>query len=815
MFRDAALSRFVRLYVVLALAFAGLAPAFAADPIIEQQQPVIDALVRDVDALASRLDREKDDDVKLVDIRNVLEDKGKALLAAAIAFRPRRDEINLRLEQLGNPPKEGEPAEPEAVTAERNALKAVKAEINTLLGRAEDASLRVSQLLEQISELRRNLFANQLSKRYDLNFALLGEGATEFRAEMGALWRMVSSWWNFVVKFKLRAVLLAAFFALAAAAVLVIGGRRMVGEAMRPDPANQEPTYLSRLSVAFASTLLPSAAVATFLFASYYFFDYFNVLRGDIGELMVTAFNVIATVVFIERLAGSALSVNLPAWRLIPVENGPARALYWMVLATALTAGADFILSRVNSVLGSPLTLTIAKSFVLTIAVGLMVIAISRLKPFHDDAGRPRRWPGWAQALFLAVGLLTVLSALLGYIGFARFVARQIVVTGALIATMSIGFLTASAVSEEGAFARTLIGRRAKARFEAEDTTLDQLGLVSGIAINLFMVLAGVPLILLQWGFQWGDIRAFALKIFTGVQVGSVTISLVGILTGVAVFAGALFLTRWFQRWLDGQVLARGKVDPGVRNSIKLAVGYAGTALAGLIGVSAAGIDLSNLALVAGALSLGIGFGLQNIVSNFVSGLILLAERPFKVGDWIVAGAIQGTVKRISVRATEVETFQRQTIILPNSDLINQAVGNWTHKNKLGRIEIPIGVAYGSDAVKVQELMLEAAKAEPRAARTPEPVVYFTGFGPSSLDFELRVFLTDITDQIAALNGIRMRLLQAFEANGVKIPFPQSEVHYVGEAPQRAPKPPAARTGPTVAAPKKPKARRRRSDPDA
>ena len=808
--------RFARLFVLIALLLAG--PAFAADPIIEQQQPVIDRLVRDVDALAARLDKEKGDDVKLVDIRNLLEEKGKALLNAAVAFRPRRDEINARLDQLGNPPKEGEPAEAEAVTAERAALKAVKAEINTLLGRAEDETLRVNRLLEQISELRRQLFANQLSKRYDLNFALLGEGASEFRAEIAELWRIVGSWWKFVLKFKLRASLLAGFFALAAAAVLVIGGRRVVGEAMRPDPANLEPTYLSRLSVAFASTLLPAAAVATFLGASYFFFDYFNVLRGDIGELMVTSFNVIATVVFIERLARSALSVHLPAWRLIPVENGPARALYWLVLATALTAGADFILSRVNSVLGSPLTLTIAKSFVLTIAVGLMVIAISRLKPFHDEAGRPRRWPNWAQALLLAVGVVTVLSALLGYIGFARFMARQIVVTGALVATMSIGFLTASAVSEEGAFAHTLLGRRAKSRFGAEDTTLDQLGLISGIAINLFMVLAGGPLILLQWGFQWGDIRAFALKILTGVQIGSVTISLLGILTGVAVFVLALFLTRWFQRWLDGQVLARGKVDAGVRNSIRLAVGYAGTAVAGLIGVSAAGIDLSNLALVAGALSLGIGFGLQNIVSNFVSGLILLAERPFKVGDWIVAGAIQGTVKRISVRATEVETFQRQTIILPNSDLINQAVGNWTHKNKLGRIDVPIGVAYGSDAVKVQELMLAAARAEPRAAKSPEPVVFFTGFGASSLDFELRVFLTDITDQIAALNGIRLRILQAFEANGVKIPFPQSEVHYVSEPhakPVKQARPPAKPAARREKAPVKSRARGRKADPNA
>src|SRR5690606_37654713 len=127
-----------------------------------------------------------------------------------------------------------------------------------------------------------------------------------------------------------------------------------------------------------------------------------------------------------------------------------------------------------------------------------------------------------------------------------------------------------------------------------------------------------------------------------------------------------------------------GRVDVGVRNSVGTAVGYAGVALAGLVGLSAAGIDLSNLALVAGALSLGIGFGLQNIVNNFVSGLILLAERPFKVGDWIEAGGVEGNVRKISVRATEIETFRRQTVIMPNSQFINSAVGNWTHRNRLG-----------------------------------------------------------------------------------------------------------------------------------
>jgi potassium efflux system protein len=193
--------------------------------------------------------------------------------------------------------------------------------------------------------------------------------------------------------------------------------------------------------------------------------------------------------------------------------------------------------------------------------------------------------------------------------------------------------------------------------------------------------------------------------------------------------------------------------------------------------VSAAGIELSNLALVAGALSLGIGFGLQNIVSNFVSGLILLAERPFQAGDWIEAGAVSGFVKKVRVRATEIETFQRQTVILPNSELINSAVGNWTHRNRLARIEIAVGVAYGTDARRVKEILLEIARGHPRIMKNPEPMVLFANFGDSSLDFELRVFLYDVFEMIDIQSELRFSILDTFKAEGIEIPFPQRDLH--------------------------------------
>jgi len=170
---------------------------------------------------------------------------------------------------------------------------------------------------------------------------------------------------------------------------------------------------------------------------------------------------------------------------------------------------------------------------------------------------------------------------------------------------------------------------------------------------------------------------------------------------------------------------------------------------------------------------------LQNIVSNFVSGLILLVERPFMVGDWIVSGTSEGIVKRISVRATEIETFRKQSIIVPNSELINASVGNWTHRNRLARSEIPVSVSYDTDPRKVMDILLELVRSIPKVLRNPEPHVEFLRFGPSSLDFEMRFYLSDLSDGMEIRNNLRIEILKRFKEEGISIPYPHQELHIV------------------------------------
>jgi small-conductance mechanosensitive channel len=192
--------------------------------------------------------------------------------------------------------------------------------------------------------------------------------------------------------------------------------------------------------------------------------------------------------------------------------------------------------------------------------------------------------------------------------------------------------------------------------------------------------------------------------------------------------------------------------------------------IAALLGISTLGLDLSNLAIIAGALSVGIGFGLQNVVSNFVAGLILLIERPVKVGDWVVVKDKEGIIRHISVRATELEAFEHASVIIPNSEIVSNAIINWTHKDRGRRLDIPIGVSYKADVEKVRQILLACARADERVAASPEPNALLRNFGDSAIEFELRCYVPDVDNYLSLSNDLRFAIWHAFNESGIKIP---------------------------------------------
>lgn len=750
-------------------------------PAISQAEEKLTAAETSITRLTRRVEENMTDDSSLVDLKVEVEELARSMLDIGVSLRPRLTEVKARLEQLGPPPAEGEPAEPDSVIAERTRLAAERAQINALTGRAEAVSVRANQLGDSITEARRELFTTTLFKRTEIGPAMLSQALSAFYAESGDVVRIYGSWANFVIAFKWQALLGWLFFSLLAALVFVPGAYRVFGGLIDRDPADDDPPYTSRLSVAFWSTVIPTAAMTALAATIYVLGQSFSVLRPDVAPVVASVLMTLVAIFFVSKLARGILAPRTSAWRLVNLSNGGARTLYYLVVAMVVVNGIDFVGDEISQSLGSPVVLTVFKGLLSVFLMALILMAMALGRPMVAASGDPsdqgQPWPRIISVALLVTGVGLMATALMGYVGFARFAATQIVVTGAILTTMYIGYLSGKAISEPEAFAHTAIGRRVGERFKLGSMALDQFGLGAGLLISLLVLLFGVPLILLLWGFQIQDIELWFYRFLTEIRIGGISISIVGILFGILLFLLGLVVTRWFQRWLDGSVMARGRMDAGVRNSIKTGVGYLGVAVAGLIGISAAGIDLSSLALVAGALSLGIGFGLQNIVSNFVSGLILLAERPFKVGDWVSTSSTEGFVKKISVRATEIETFNRQSIIVPNSELINSPVGNWTHRNKLGRVDVPVGVSYDSDPRRLIDLLIEVAQGHELVLRNPEPVVHFSGFGESSLDFVLKCHVADVLTGIGVKTELSLRIFERLKAENIEIPFPQRDLN--------------------------------------
>ncbi len=305
----------------------------------------------------------------------------------------------------------------------------------------------------------------------------------------------------------------------------------------------------------------------------------------------------------------------------------------------------------------------------------------------------------------------------------------------------------------------------------------------------LSVVLLWTALIILFlkiWGASDSTMDSLFSLARDGFWFGETQIVPANVLIGILVFTLLLMLFRWVRDNLNLKYLSNSRMDSGAREALVTIIGYVGFVIAALAGLSVIGVSFTNIAIVAGALSLGIGFGLQNIVNNFVSGIILLLERPIRTGDWISTGSTEGFVRKISVRSTEVQTFNRADVIVPNSELISAPVTNWTLRNRHGRVIVPVGVAYGSDTELVRRLLEESAAEVPEVVGDDPnlPVrVYFRRFGESALDFELRCYIHDIWYILDVTSRLHFAIDRKFREHGIEIAFPQRDIHIRSENP--------------------------------
>jgi small-conductance mechanosensitive channel len=374
--------------------------------------------------------------------------------------------------------------------------------------------------------------------------------------------------------------------------------------------------------------------------------------------------------------------------------------------------------------------------------------------------------PTWLLIVFATVALL------FGYIALSNFIVFKLFETALVVIFLFLIHHTADAAVHTSFDPSSHLGKLIRRVSGLGERAIERAGLLFRTFVDVVLVLIGLPLLFLLWTVTWIDFRALANKAFFGFDVGSVTVSPWSIVLVALVLFSGIAITKLFVRWLNRRILLETRIDKGVQDSVRKGATYAGYIIAAGFALTAAGVEFSNLALIAGALGVGIGFGLQSIVNNFVSGLILLAERPIRVGDWVSIPAGEGLVKKINVRATEIETFDGCSIIVPNSNLITESVKNWTHSDTMGRFTVNVSVAYDSDAEKVRDLLTQLTKAHPNVLTYPEPVVTLQKFGIYSLDFEIKGTVGDIFYGVFVASDLRFAILKAFQEKGIVIPQP-------------------------------------------
>ena len=754
----------------LLLAAALLAALFAAGAVRAQAQdepspaPAWDRVstnaeerVADADTSTPALDQLRE---QLVQVRS-------EALEVERAAEPAVNELNERVKALGPPPAEGA-ADPPEIAARRQDLQRQISAAQAPILEAQEAYQRADALIKEIDRIVRDRFSAELMSRgpTPLRPQVWLAGLDEVHKRLLDNWNGLTSGLEDPVHrtLLLRSLPLSIGLVIAGLVVAVALRRWLIDWVERRlDPGAGYPPEAWIVAVRNLARLVVPAVGAGLLFAA---FDPQRWVAQPADERLFYLPSFVLILIGAGWLAAGLLAPKHAVFRLVPLDDGEAQAGARVVIGLGIVLALALLFSRLTEHWDLSTTTQTALQFPLVLfgaaglwrAAGLIDVARQRLAG-PADAGtstmRSRFFRILVRAL-RAVAVAAPLLALAGFLTAAGFLVMRSAATLGLMGSALVIF--------------DLVNRTAQSFLRSPTASSDDGGLVP-VVVGALIGLVSLPLLAMIWGARPSDISDAWMLLKEGVTFGGIRLSAGIVLTLMLVFAIGVGATRLLQTVLRGTVLPRTRLDTGGRNAVLAGTGYVGFTLAALAAIGAAGLDLSNIAIVAGALSVGIGFGLQNVVSNFVSGIILLVERPVKEGDWIEVGGFSGYVRGISVRSTEIETFDRASVILPNSDLIAGTVLNRTHVGMSGRLQVPVGVTWEADPRKVEAILLSIAEEHPLVLADPAPRVLFLDLGPDSMNFELRCWLRDVNFSLSARSDMNFEIVERFRAEGIRVQF--------------------------------------------
>ncbi|WP_343229625.1 DUF3772 domain-containing protein [uncultured Xanthomonas sp.] len=781
--------RYALLLLWLCAAVASAQPQDAADAPPDPQTLLDNAAKSLKDARGKEVDA--GNQAAFQNLVTQVSDASNDAQTAVDALAPQLAQVEARLQQLG-PAATGDSPD---IAAQRKALTKQRDSLDSGVKRGKLMVVEARQLADEIERARAEHFSQELSLRSPspLSPALWKQIAADFpddQAKLLALYTLgMQSLQDAIAEHGSGAL----GVGIAIALILLFPLRyllRWLGKRYAVSRAPGSRLRRSGLAIWFLllGTLTPGLAALALAEALRSIDAVPERLDAVLNGFVVVSF----AAAFMGSLGASVLLPNQPSWRLFPIDDATARRLRKYTWATAALAWLSSMLLVINQAARTSDSATVAADGVIALVYGVLILAtltsLSRLRrrQYAEAAAQalanaqppPPGQHGGALALIgvlvkVAV-VVALLAALLGYLHLGLFITRQIIwitmIVGAirLLMTFADDFALWLFASEGR------IGRAANGAFGVRSSSLEQAGVLTSALIRVVLLLIGVGALLMPFGTNVSIVSDWFSLLSDGIRLSDKVVVYPGaIARAVLVLLLGLGVMQYLHRWLTQTYLPRTELDDGSRNSISTVARYVGIILAALWALAALGIGLERIALVVSALSVGIGFGLQSITQNFVSGLILLAERPVKIGDWIKIGDQEGDVRRISVRATEIQVGDRSTLIVPNSELITKTLRNMTLAGPLGRVQIQFAVSLSTDVVKLRALLLELYAAHPGVLDDPAPSVFIDSIANGHVTLNSFAYVASPRLTYGTRSELFFALLQRLAEEGIALESPQ------------------------------------------
>jgi small-conductance mechanosensitive channel len=752
----------------MALAFASLAHAAG-----EKARETLDSVKTTLSEVDDVLKLDALTDRDLANLRARIDPLAGELQGVISDLTPRLDASRKRLAELK--PKGQEPiAQSDPAAAELKAEQTKFDGLDADLRSARAALLQVDDYVARIGARRREIFARATFARSAsvlsplLWLAVAREAPRDFDTFRGVVAGAAK-------RLAARATFgqIAGFLGVLAALLALAAPLLWIARRVIPLGANgQTPGRLRKALVGVWTLAVLAGLPLIGLQALAYSIDLFDISDPALQGVVNAALDGLRLIALANAFAQAVLAPRREAWRMPRLGEEAAATLSRLILANALVWSLARFVEAIAASAQSYNLLVLTRGVSAVAIAALCAFAFRRLAHSADaaapsrDSGRPLRTLAWA---YLAA---IVACASAGYIALATYLVEH---AAQVLAAISALYLL-DALAQEAL--QRLLKPESKAAQDAMATLglrrsgLEQIVVLAQGVSRLAAIVAALVVAVGPLGLPSQDLWASLRAAYFGVSVGGVTLSISSLVAAAVAFVLILAATRAAQNWLAERYLPRTGLDAGVKNSIRTIFGYVGVVAALIAAGSRLGVDTDRLAWVAGGLSVGIGFGLQGIANNFVAGLILLWERGIRVGDWVVVGQDQGFVRRINARSTEIETFERATLIVPNLMFVTGTVKNWLHTDRVGQLTLNVNAAFESDPEVVRALLIEAARAQEAVLAIPAPLALFSDIGDWAMRFQLIVYVEDALLAARVKSELNFDIMQRMRAAGLRIPYP-------------------------------------------